>query len=175
MIPKFRSGLKEPKICVISFLKTYENISKYSTSFATDSEPDSETLGGYNQIYIDPPRAHVAFEWYGVSYNIKTNLVESINATKVMFDIDFCTEQLDSWIPRIEKKFSVKCVYKEEGLTFTVKDQGPGFDYDNLPDPTDPENIEKPNGRGVFLMRNLADEVIFEEDGRVVELNFNLS
>ena len=29
-----------------------------------------------------------------------------------------------------------------------------GFDFDNLPDPTDPANIEKPNGRGVFLMKN---------------------
>ncbi len=73
------------------------------------------------------------------------------------------------------KKFSVVCASDEEKLTFTVKDQGQGFDFDNLPDPTDPANIEKPNGRGVFLMRNLADEVNFEDNGRVVELNFHLS
>ena len=51
-------------------------------------------------------------------------------------------------------------------------DEGPGFDYENLPDPTAPENIERPNGRGVFLMRNLADECGFEDDGRIVELKF---
>lgn len=73
------------------------------------------------------------------------------------------------------KKFSVVCASDEEKLTFRVKDQGQGFDFDNLPDPTDPANIEKPNGRGVFLMRNLADEVNFEDNGRVVELNFHLS
>jgi len=42
----------------------------------------------------------------------------------------------------------------------------------NLPDPTSPENILKENGRGVFLMRNLADEVEFEESGKKVSLYF---
>ncbi len=40
------------------------------------------------------------------------------------------------------------------------------------PDPTNPENIENPNGRGVFLMRNLADKVSFEENGSKVILDF---
>lgn len=60
-------------------------------------------------------------------------------------------------------------------VTFTVKDEGPGFNYDNLPDPTNPENIEKPNGRGVFLMRNLADRVSFEDNGSTVILDFKVS
>lgn len=60
-------------------------------------------------------------------------------------------------------------------LSFSVKDEGPGFDYKNLPDPTDPGNIEKINGRGIFLMKNLADEVTFSKNGRIVELNFNIS
>lgn len=57
-------------------------------------------------------------------------------------------------------------------VTFSVKDEGPGFNYQNLPDPTNPENIEKPNGRGVFLMRNLADNVTFEDNGSKVILDF---
>ena len=63
----------------------------------------------------------------------------------------------------------------EEKLLFTIKDEGDGFDPDSLPDPTDPENLEKPHGRGVFLMRNLADEVSFDDDGRTVELLFNIA
>ena len=59
-------------------------------------------------------------------------------------------------------------------LDFTVIDEGAGFDFENLPDPTDPKNIEKPSGRGVFLMRNLADEVNFQDEGRVVELKFQI-
>ena len=57
-------------------------------------------------------------------------------------------------------------------LEFRVADQGPGFDFDNIPDPTAPENLEKPNGRGVFLMRQLADTCEFEELGRVAILRF---
>lgn len=73
-----------------------------------------------------------------------------------------------------EKKVSVEYQSGEKSLDFTIKDEGPGFDFENLPDPTDPKNIEKPNGRGVFLMKNLADEVNFHEDGRVVELKFEI-
>lgn len=73
------------------------------------------------------------------------------------------------------KKTSVACGQNENKLKFRVEDEGIGFDFDNLPDPTDPKNIEKPNGRGIFLMKNLADEVSFEENGRVVELTFELS
>ena len=57
-------------------------------------------------------------------------------------------------------------------ISFTISDQGTGFDYLNLPDPTDPENLEKPAGRGVFLMKHLADQIIFSENGKVVELYF---
>lgn len=73
-----------------------------------------------------------------------------------------------------EKTFCVSCDITDSNMVFTIEDQGQGFDFDNLPDPTEPENLEKPNGRGVFLMKNLADEVNFEENGRIVELNFHL-
>jgi serine/threonine-protein kinase RsbW len=64
----------------------------------------------------------------------------------------------------------------EEGLIkFKIEDQGIGFDHDNLPDPTSPENIEKPGGRGIFLMKHLSDEVAFEDGGRVVELSFYIN
>jgi serine/threonine-protein kinase RsbW len=56
---------------------------------------------------------------------------------------------------------------------FKIKDQGNGFDYNNLPDPTAPENILKENGRGIFLMRNLSDEVTFNEKGNEVIIYFS--
>lgn len=64
---------------------------------------------------------------------------------------------------------------KETGLSFVVEDEGEGFDFQHLPDPTDPANLEKPNGRGVFLMKNLADEVTFTNQGKRVELKFKAS
>ena len=73
------------------------------------------------------------------------------------------------------KKTFVACGQALNKLKFRVEDEGKGFDYENLPDPTDPANLEKPNGRGIFLMKNLADEISFEENGRIVELTFELS
>lgn len=56
---------------------------------------------------------------------------------------------------------------------FNIVDQGKGFDFMNLPDPTAPENLLKENGRGIFLMKNLADEVIFENNGKNVFIYFS--
>ena len=58
-------------------------------------------------------------------------------------------------------------------LTFSITDEGHGFDYTSLPDPTDPKNIQKPSGRGVFLMSTLADKILFEQNGRRVLLGFS--
>jgi serine/threonine-protein kinase RsbW len=57
-------------------------------------------------------------------------------------------------------------------IKFKITDEGDGFEYTDLPDPTAPENIDKPGGRGIFLMKNLCDELKFEDSGRVVELSF---
>jgi len=67
-------------------------------------------------------------------------------------------------------KLSVNC--EENHLTFIVEDEGSGFNYDSLPDPTAPENLDKLGGRGIFLMKHLADEVKFHEHGKRVELIF---
>ncbi|MDE0722870.1 MAG: ATP-binding protein [Flavobacteriales bacterium] len=72
----------------------------------------------------------------------------------------------------INKSVSVEYEKRGKDLFFRITDEGAGFDYENLPDPTAPENLERPNGRGVFLMRNLADECLFEENGRIIELVF---
>lgn len=74
-----------------------------------------------------------------------------------------------------DKKVTVTCNQGNNKLAFFVEDQGRGFDPSALPDPTDPDNIEKPNGRGVFLMRNLADSVSYHDNGRKVEIVFNIS
>lgn len=66
-------------------------------------------------------------------------------------------------------------LHMEPGLlSCSIEDEGKGFDFSNLPDPTEPENIEKLGGRGIFLMRHLSDEVKFEEGGKKTLLSFYL-
>ena len=72
-----------------------------------------------------------------------------------------------------DKKVHIRYEADSDAFKFIIEDEGPGFDFENVPDPTSPENIEKPNGRGVFLMRHLSDEISFDDDGRVVEMHFN--
>ena len=60
----------------------------------------------------------------------------------------------------------------EEWVCFSVKDQGTGFNPEIIPDPTAPENLLKENGRGIFLMKNLSDEVSYEDNGTVVNVCF---
>ncbi|HBH24278.1 MAG TPA: ATP-binding protein [Cytophagales bacterium] len=60
-------------------------------------------------------------------------------------------------------------------IKFIIEDEGTGFDYHNLPDPTSPENVDKPSGRGIFLMKHLSDEVCFNNEGRIVELSFYMN
>jgi len=73
-----------------------------------------------------------------------------------------------------EREVEITYEIKEDKVVFEVMDEGDGFDYTDIPDPTTPENIEKESGRGIFLMKSLADEVEFYQDGRMVELSFKL-
>ena len=70
------------------------------------------------------------------------------------------------------KKITFSYTASPKEIRFSIEDEGPGFDYDHIPDPTAPENLEKLNGRGVFLMRHLAEKVEFEKNGSVVKLEF---
>ncbi len=53
----------------------------------------------------------------------------------------------------------------QQEATYIVRDQGSGFDVNSLPDPTDPENLLLPSGRGVLLIRTFMDEVSFNDQG----------
>ena len=72
------------------------------------------------------------------------------------------------------KKTDIKYNIENQTITFTVFDEGNGFDFNDLPDPTSPENLEKPQGRGIFLMNHLADEVNFIDNGNIVQLKFTI-
>jgi len=54
----------------------------------------------------------------------------------------------------------------------SVTDEGEGFNYNSLPDPTDPANIENLHGRGVFIMRSLADAIEYNDTGNQVKMRF---
>jgi serine/threonine-protein kinase RsbW len=72
------------------------------------------------------------------------------------------------------KRVLVEVALEQGTVRARVTDQGTGFDPTSVPDPTTSENIAKPHGRGLFLMRKLLDEVSYNDQGNQVTLVLRL-
>ena len=68
------------------------------------------------------------------------------------------------------KHVHVTCRCEPDEVSIAVKDEGNGFDTDNVPDPTAPQNIGSIHGRGIHVIRALMDEVRFDEGGAVIHM-----
>jgi serine/threonine-protein kinase RsbW len=125
------------------------------------SKPENITIV---EKFIDDLRGelNIGDDVYG---NILISLTEAAN--NAIIHGNKCDE-------RKEVEISYELDGRGKNLSFIIKDQGPGFDYNNLPDPTAPENLEKTSGRGVFLMMQLADMVVFSDNGATVEMQFRV-
>ena len=73
-----------------------------------------------------------------------------------------------------DKLVTLEAWMDPEKFYVSVVDEGEGFDYTHIPDPTLPDNLTKDAGRGLYLMKTLTDELVFENDGSKVTLVFNL-
>jgi serine/threonine-protein kinase RsbW len=62
--------------------------------------------------------------------------------------------------------------FRDQKLNIKVVDEGKGFRPQDVPDPTLPQNIEECNGRGVYLMSHLADEIKYSKKGNCVTMTF---
>jgi serine/threonine-protein kinase RsbW len=107
------------------------------------------------------------FEKFGIDHELYPNILISL------------TEAVNNAVQHgnrndITKIVCVRSEKNQEILHCEISDEGPGFDPTSLPDPTNPDNVEKPGGRGVFLMRQLSDRIQFKDNGSTVELDFYL-
>lgn len=72
--------------------------------------------------------------------------------------------------PYRERRIVVHSELSRDAAVFTIRDGGPGFDVSKIPDPTDPNNIERVSGRGMLLMRTFMDRVEYNDAGNAVTL-----
>ena len=102
----------------------------------------------------------------GISYNsygkILVSLLEAVNNAIIHGNTS-----------SPEKYVSISINFKNGKLKIKVKDEGKGFLPESVPDPTTPDNIEEVNGRGVFIMTRLADEIKYTKKGNSVTMVFN--
>lgn len=115
------------------------------------------------ESFIDHAREHFQFndDIYG---NILIAVTESVNNAIIHGN----KEDKD-------KNVHLKLNVTDAHIYFTIEDEGEGFDYNGLPDPTEPENIDTDGGRGIFLMKHLTDEVKFLNNGRTIVLTFYMN
>lgn len=72
--------------------------------------------------------------------------------------------------PYAKRRLHVRAQLTPQKVTYTIRDEGPGFDVKNLPDPTDPANLEKPSGRGMLLINMFMDSVRYNDTGNEITL-----
>lgn len=112
------------------------------------------------ESFIDNAR-----EKYSISDDIYGNII--IAVTESVANSIYHGNKQDK-----NKNVSIILNCNDDEIVFTIKDEGEGFEIDNIPNPTDPENISKPGGRGIFLIKNLCDQYVFEDNGRSITLYF---
>ncbi len=73
---------------------------------------------------------------------------------------------------KLDSRLTVKVVITvdKNQLIIEVADQGEGFDYKKIPNPTSPANLSKTKGRGIFLIRNLMNKVSFHNKGQTIKM-----
>lgn len=76
---------------------------------------------------------------------------------------------------RNDRNVTIRSSLSDNTLTITVKDEGKGFNPDELPDPLKEENLMKEGGRGVFLIRQYADDILYSNGGTKLTMKFQLS
>lgn len=112
------------------------------------------------ESFIDNAR-----EKYAINDDIYGNIM--ISVTECVTNAIVHGNRLDG-----SKKVNLELHLNDEEIQFIITDEGKGFDYAHLDDPTAPENLEKTGGRGIYIMKHLSDEVKFEDDGKKTILTF---
>ena len=103
--------------------------------------------------------AHARLERRRLLFNFRVGLTEAISNAMLYGNED-----------EPGRRVRVELQVRPGEVRARVADEGRGFDPDQVPDPRLPENIIRPDGRGVFLMRALMDEVHFNPEGNAVTL-----
>ncbi len=96
----------------------------------------------------------------GSEFEVETALREALANAIVHGAKNDPTKQVECWVACDE----------ERGIVIVVRDPGPGFDPQAVPNPLMAENLHSNHGRGIFLINRLMDEVRFEKNGTEIQM-----
>lgn len=151
------------------------------TYFVLDNDPDLvPPLLGYLQDNID----RLGFADPSLRMDVGMAMMEALSNAMYHGNLEVSSdlrqdgqEAYDAKIqerrgedPYRSRKVHLTARESREGVTYIIRDEGPGFDWRKLPDPTLPENMEKLCGRGLLMMRTFMDSVEYNDAGNQVTL-----
>jgi serine/threonine-protein kinase RsbW len=96
--------------------------------------------------------------------------------TDILFNLRLCLEEAlvnavkHGHACSPDKTVTISLSVNERRIEIIIEDEGQGFDYKNIPIPTDKGNLKKPSGRGIFLIKKFMDEVEFFHGGRAIKM-----
>src|SRR5690606_31890980 len=117
------------------------------------------------------PRIRVASEEAVVNAMIHGNLEVSSELREQSYELyDRLVAERMQMSPYRERRLTARVHVTRQQCQVSICDEGPGFDQEQLRDPTDPENLARVSGRGILLMRTFLDDVCYNERGNHVTL-----
>ena len=79
-------------------------------------------------------------------------------------------EERQQTAPYCDRRVTIRASVSPEEIKFVISDEGPGFSPDQIPDPTDPENLLRPHGRGLMLIQSFMDSISHNESGNEITM-----
>lgn len=106
-----------------------------------------------------------------------SSLIDEVQYANILFSI---TEAITNSISygnnfNLQKKIYILISYSEEFVAFTIEDEGSGFDFNNIEDPTTAKEQAEKCGRGIFIMKKLSDSLCYSENGKRLNILFHLN
>ena len=120
----------------------------FSVSIASETSPGREVQDRI--ISVLENRAYSDRDVFGVRLALEEALVNAIKHGNGMDPA---------------KQVQIDCRFDDDGVRIVIEDEGPGFDVTSVPDPTAEENLDKPGGRGIMLMRSFMSHIEYNELG----------
>ena len=134
----------------------------------TEPDPDNEATFQVCVIKSDPKETYVPKQ------RVLTELERCSFPEEATFAVRLALEEALSNAVKhgnrhdASKPVTVRYAITREKAVVIVRDEGPGFEPDGVPNPTDPDRLPLPSGRGIMLMRAYMDEVYYRDRGREV-------
>lgn len=68
-----------------------------------------------------------------------------------------------------QKRVSIHAKCHDDSVSIRICDEGDGFDFSNVEDPTNTDNLKKESGRGIHIIKSLSKEIKFKEEGKCIQ------